>query len=195
MTKVRFHGPIAGLSGAMGEMIFADHKQADKTIAYMKKPSVPSQAQLNQRARFTEAAAHAAVALANPDTRDVYAQIARKRKSTLQAVAIADFLNHPSIKLLDLSNYKGRASDSIVIRAVDDIGLADLQVRILAQDGTPIESGKAVERGIHSGKWIYTATAQVATGSDLCIEVVGVDHAGTTAQMTENATIGVVSRD
>ena len=37
MTKVRFHGPIAGFSGAMGEMVFADNEGKGWTVAYMKK--------------------------------------------------------------------------------------------------------------------------------------------------------------
>ncbi len=54
------------------------------------------------------------------------------------------------------------------------------------QDGTPIESGRAVETGVRSGEWTYTATAHVALGSDIFIEVNGVDHAGHETKLTEN---------
>ena len=186
MTKVRFHGPIAGFSGAMGEMVFADQKAKGKTIAYMKPHYVPSQAQLNQQQRFGAAALYAKAALANPATREFYDTIAKERGSTVQAVALADFLIEPSIKPLDLSEYKGRVGDTILIRAVDDIGLADVDVELTAIDGTNIEKGKAVENGIRSGYWTYTATKPVALGSDIFIKVVGVDHAGNEAQITEN---------
>jgi hypothetical protein len=68
--------------------------------------------------------------------------------------------------------------------------LADLNVEIVAQDGTHIESGKAVEQGVRSGKWIYTATAQVNIGTDVFIEAKGVDHAGNETQITENPIVG-----
>jgi len=58
------------------------------------------------------------------------------------------------------------------------------------QDGTPIESGSAVEEGERSGRWIYTATKAVALGSDVFIEVKGCDHAGNKVQLTENPTVG-----
>jgi len=44
---------------------------------------------------------------------------------------------------------------------------------------------------VRSGKWIYTATAQVALGTDVFIEVEGVDHAGNETKITENPTVGV----
>jgi hypothetical protein len=66
-----------------------------------------------------------------------------------------------------------------------------VDVNLVAQDGTPIERGKAVETGVGSGKWNYTATRQVALGTDIFIEVVGVDHAGNQAKITENPTVEV----
>ncbi len=41
MSKVTFHGPIAGLQGAMGEMVFKKYK--GKTIAYMKSDAPPTE--------------------------------------------------------------------------------------------------------------------------------------------------------
>jgi len=76
--------------------------------------------------------------------------------------------------------------NTISIRAVDDIGLADVEVELIAIDGTNIEKGKGVENGIRSRHWTYTAKAPVALGSDIFIKVVGVDHAGTKAQITES---------
>ena len=74
---------------------------------------------------------------------------------------------------------------------MDDIGLADVEVELTASNGTQIEKGKAVENGVRTGRWTYTATAPVALGSDIFIKVVGVDHAGTETQITENPTVGM----
>ena len=192
MTKVRFHGPVAGFSGAMGEMVFADNEEAGRTVAYMKKHYAPSGAQLAQRARLAEAAYHASEMLSDPGISAFYAQIAKERKSTAQAVAIADILNLPSLEAIDLSKYKGQVGDPIEIQAVDDIGLADLEVIVSTQDGSPIERGKAVEKVVRSGKWLYTATAPVASGSEIYIELRGVDHAQNEAKRAEYATVGAV---
>ena len=191
MTKVRFHGPVAGFSGAMGEMVFADSKSKNRTTAYMKSHTPPTQAQLDHQARFTEAVLRAKAALTDPATYAFYAAIAKERDTTAQIVALTDFLVEPSFKPLDLSNYKGRVGDTILIRAVDDIGLANVEVNIVSQDGTPIEHGQAIENGVRTGFWTYIATKPVAIGADIFIEVKGVDHAGTEAKITENPTVGM----
>jgi hypothetical protein len=190
MTKVRFHGPIAGFSGAMDEMVFADTKKKNRTVAYMKKHYPPTQAQIDHRARFAECAHRAEAALTDPATYAFYAAIAEERDSTPHAVAFTDFMVLPSFKPLNFSKYQGRVGDKIAIRAEDDLGLAEVNVSIVAQDGTPIEQGKATEDGVRTGIWTYVATQPVALGADIFIEVTGVDHAGNEAQITENPTVG-----
>ena len=190
MTKVRFHGPIAGFSGAMGEMVFSDSKKKNRTTARMKTHYAPTEAQLASQARFTEAARRAQKMLEDPAQREFYEMIAKERDSLPHIVALTDILVVPFFKPLDLSAYQGKVGDQIMIRAVDDIGLVNVDVNIVAQDGTPIEQGQAIEDGARSGKWIYTATRQVALGTDIFIEVKGFDHAGTKAQLSENPTVG-----
>jgi hypothetical protein len=190
MTKVRFEGPIGGFSGAMGKMVFADQKKKGRTIAYMKTQKDPTEARLEQQACFLEAAARADAALKDPATRAFYEKIAQQRDQLTRNVAIGEFLCRPFFKPLGLSSYKGQIGDIIEIRAKDSIGLVEVNVDIRAQDGSVIEQGKAVEDGFRSGFWKYTATAPVALGSDVFIEVVGFNHVGTMAKITENPTVG-----
>jgi hypothetical protein len=96
----------------------------------------------------------------------------------------------PSFKPLDLSGYQGQVGNLIQIHAVDDIGLADVEVILTILDGTQIEKGKAIESGVGTSLWNYVATAPVALNSDIFIKVVGYDHAGTKAQITENPIVG-----
>src|SRR5215210_5660747 len=119
MTKVRFHGPIAGFSGAMGEMVFADQAKKGRTLAYMKKHYDPSQAQIDHWARFKECARRAKAALTNPVDLEFYETIAQERDSNPYAVAFTDFFVVPQIKPLDLSEYKGQVGNPILIRAID----------------------------------------------------------------------------
>jgi len=174
----------------MGEMVFADQEKKGRTLAYMKKHYDPSQAQLDQWAHFKESSRRALAALENPVTRAFYETIAKQRDSNAYAVAFTDFLVLPEFKPLNLSEYKGRVGDPIRIRATDDIGLREVEVTLTANDGTELEKGYAVEDGAHTGYWTYTATQPVLLGSDIFIKVVGFDHAGTRAQITESPRVG-----
>lgn len=64
------------------------------------------------------------------------------------------------------------------------------EVAIDGQDGTGIEKGMAVEIGSHSGKWVYLATQPVAKGTDIFIELLGIDYTGKKVTMTENPVVG-----
>jgi hypothetical protein len=189
--KVILQSGLRGLSGGMQDWVYQYRDGKTYLGPKPRRTREPSQAELNQRERFKEAALYAKSALADPATREFYETVAAERGTPVFALAVGDFLNQPSIKPLDLSNYKGQVGDPILIRAVDDIGLADVEVELTASNGTQIEKGKAVENGVRTGRWTYTATAPVALGSDIFIKVVGVDHAGTETQITENPTVGM----
>ena len=191
MTEANLNPTVDGYRGSIGRLVFKKYK--GRTIV-AKKPvrtREPSLAELARRERFKDAVAYAKPVLADPAAREFYELIALQRDISVYALAVGDYLKQPRIKPLNLTKYKGNIGDMIQIRAVDDIGLAYLDVEIVAQDGPPIESGKALETGAGTGKWTYTATAQVALGSDIFIEVKGADHAGNETQMTENPTVGV----
>lgn len=190
MTKVHLQPGLRGLSGGMGDWVYS--MRNGRTILGMRaiKTAEPSEAQVAQQERFKEAVLFAKSAVANQALREFYAPIAQERELSVYALAIADFLNRPSFQYVDLVNYKGRVGDPIVIKALDDLGLVDVDVELVTQEGAPIESGKAVEQGTGSGKWIYTATAPVALGSTIFIEVNGIDHAGTKTKISANPIVG-----
>lgn len=191
MTEVNLNETVNGYSGAIGRLVFRQYR--GRTIVG-RKPVVtkePTAGQLAQRERFKEAAAFGKLAQADPELRAFYEPIARERGTSIYTVAVGDFLKMPSLKALDLSKYQGQVGDTILIRAVDDIGLASMEVKIFAQEGALIEQGSAVETGAGSGYWVYTATAPVALGSGIFIDVVGVDHARNEVKRSENPTVGM----
>ena len=190
MTEANLNETFDGYRGAIGNLVFKKYRGRTIVCRKPKFTQPPSPLQVAERAHFKEAVAYARSVRADPLARAFYEPIARERDTSVYWLAISDFRCAPSIQQLDLSSYQGRVGDVIVIRAVDNIGLAEMMVSIVAQDGTPIESGQAVEEGNGSGKWIYTATKQVALGSDVFIEVKGEDHAGNKTQITENPTVG-----
>jgi hypothetical protein len=191
MTEVSLNETIDGYRGAIGNLVFKKYKGRIIVCRKPKFTKPPSRLQIAERAHFSEAVAYAQSVKADPVARAFYEPIAKERDTCVYWLAIKDFRCAPSLLPLDLSEYEGKVGDKITIRAVDIIGLAHVDVKVFAQDGTPIEQGKAVENGVRSGKWIYTATAPVALGTDVFIEVNGVDHAGNEAQLSENPTVGM----
>jgi len=190
MSDVELNETINGYRGSIGKLVFKKYKGRTIVGRKVKSSKPPSEAQLAYREEFRAASNFAKTVKANSALLAFYGSIAEQRDVTVRVVAMGDYLKKPTIKPLNLDNYKGRIGDVIEIRAEDDLGLADLSVKIVAQDGTPIESGQAVEEGERSGKWNYTITKAVAMGSDVFIEVKGCDHAGNKAQITENPTVG-----
>jgi hypothetical protein len=191
MTKVRFKGPIGGFSGAMDGMVFADN--GERTVAYIRKErkGEKSEAELERDDNWAEARAYASsVKESNPDLWDLYRQVGRERKVSPFALAVGDYLKPPSFRSLDLRNYRGQVGDPIQIHAVDNIGLASVEVSIDRQDGSGVEKGMAVEMGARTGFWAFKATQPVDLGTGIFIEVVGLDHAGHEVRMTEGPVVG-----
>ena len=190
MTKVRFLGPIGGFSGEMDGIVFADTEKKNRTSAYKKKNRQPSEAQLGVQKNFARASRRADQALEDPAKREFYEMIALERESNAHMVAHTDFLVKPTFKPLDLSEYKGKVGDKIMVVATDDIGLASVEFTLTAVDGTRIEQGPAIEDGVRSGDWFYTATVAVPLGADIFVQARGVDHAGNKASVSANPIVG-----
>ena len=152
MSDVELNETINGYRGAIGKLVFKKYKGRTMVCRKGVSNKPPTEGQLAQREDFADAAAFAKSVKANPALLAFYEPIAEQRDLTIRGVAMGDYLKKPTIKPLDLDNYKGHIGDVIKIRAIDDIGLAELNVNITAQDGTPIESGPAMEEGERSGK-------------------------------------------
>jgi hypothetical protein len=103
---------------------------------------------------------------------------------------MGDYMNAPTIAMLDVSDYKGRIGDPIYIRACDDVGVVDVNVRLTRADGTPIENGKAVENGAGSGHWQYRASVAVPLGTDIFISADAFDRPGHRAVASVNPIVG-----
>jgi hypothetical protein len=190
MSEVNLNPTVDGYRGSIGRLVFKRYK--GRTIVARKpvRTKEPSPAELAQRERFRDAVSYAKSVLADPALLQFYKPIAMQRNLSVYTVAMGDYLKVPTIEPLDLSSYKGRVGDPISLRAKDDIGLAALDVKLVSGQGALIEQGAAVETGAGSGKWIYTATAPVALGADIFVEVTGVDHAGNRVKFSESPRVG-----
>jgi hypothetical protein len=60
-----------------------------------------------------------------------------------------------------------------------------VQVAIAQADGTAVEEGAATQTPPNSGRWLYTATAAVPTGTSVRITVTATDRPGHAGSKTE----------
>jgi len=183
MTKARMHPALLEFRGAMGDMLF--RKQNGKVYVSIK-PDMngvqPSPAQAAHRERFRDAVDYGKTAMADSDLRKMYEQAAKEKGTPVFALIVADFLNVPSIRDVDLSAYNGQVNEVIKIKASDDFGLVSVRVTITdAQTGNPIESGDAFEIAPGAGLWLYNSTAAVSAGTTMNINVIATDRPGGTA--------------
>jgi hypothetical protein len=172
-------------------MVFADN--GERTVAYVKKErkSEKSQAELARDYHMAEARAYATTVKAeNPELWALYKQLGKPKKISPRAIAVKDFMKVPKFSPLNLTNYLGQVGDPIKIHCADVIGLVSVEVSIEKQDGTDIEKGMAAELDAREGFWMYKATQAIPRGTDIFIEVTGLDHAGHRVTMTENPVVG-----
>src|SRR5512139_172040 len=101
MAKIRFKGPIGGMSGSVDGMVFADN--GVRTVAYVRKPRTgeKSEAELRRDYLMAEARAYATtVKNEDPELWALYKQVGKPKKISPQAIAIKDFMNVPFFRPL-----------------------------------------------------------------------------------------------
>ena len=191
MAKVKLNPMFEEVSGGLGDLVFREVN--GKTIL-SRKPDFSgneiSENQVAHRERFRQAVAYGRSVLADSNMRDLYTQAADRKGMPLFAFTVADFFNAPSVNDVDLSAYVGQPGDVIKVSAMDDFGVASVQVMVSnAQNGASIETGYAVETAAGSGLWVYTATVSVPAGSEVNFNVVATDYPGGTALNTSAKSI------
>ena len=192
MAKIKLDPIFAGISGKFGNVVIKKNKNGQSYIALLpeKSQDQPSPAQLARRQEFAKASDYAKSVVADETARAFYEDLARRRKTTVRTLCMGDYLNPPTITLLDFSDYKGRIGDPIFILAHDDVGVVNVNVRLTRADGTPIEHGKAVENGAGSGHWHYRARVAVPLGTDIFISADAFDRPGNRAVASVNPNVG-----
>jgi hypothetical protein len=182
--KFKLNPAFEQASGSLGDLVFREVN--GKTIV-SRKPSTNgeiTEAQAAHRERFRQAAAYGKFALANQTTRELYESASEEKDISAFALCVADFLNLPSIKDVDLSAYHGQTGDTIKLITSDDFGVVNVHVVITNALGTILESGNAVEAPAGTGHWSYTATAAVAAGTTVTVKVTATDRPGGVATTT-----------
>ena len=183
MANVKLNPILEEIRGQVGDLVFKRFN--DRTIISRKanlEGVPPTPAQVAHQQRFRQAALYGRVVLADPDTKAVYEDAARAEKKPVFSLMVADFLTAPSIDEVDLSSYSGATGDPITVTAVDDFGVVGVQVSLSDGDGNELERGDALQ-GL-DGRWVYTATTTVATGTTVRIDVTASDRPGGVGEAT-----------
>ena len=155
MAKSKHNVVTHGLSGTVGDLLVFSQRHGQTVVSKVPQRSAQaSERQLEQRNRFQQAVFYGKAAIASPETASLY-KAATRRGLTPFNVAVADFLNAPDIRQVDLSEYAGNAGDKITVDATDDFAVESVTVKIVNENGV-VEEGAAT-RGV-GNRWTYTAT-------------------------------------
>ena len=186
MAKVKLNPVVEQIRGGIGDLIF---KRYEGEVIVVRKADMTdrewSEAQLAKREQFRQAALYGKLVMADPVTKARYVEAAKAQGQPVFSLTVADFFNAPSVDEVDLSAYTGKVGDVIVIRASDDFEVKDVSVVLTKGDGSPVESGVATETPVRSGRWVYTATVEMAAGTPVRIAVTAIDRPGHRAVKTE----------
>jgi hypothetical protein len=191
MAKMKFNGFVDKISGKVGGLVVRKGRRGKYTLSNTPDFSevVPSQAQLGQRKVFGRAVEYANSVKTDPDKLAFYEKLAEQKDLPTQALCVGDYLNVLTMDDLDLSIYKGKVGDSILIATHDDVGVVKVNVELTRTDGTNIERGQAVDLG--AGNWAYIATVPVPVGTDIFIEAEAFDRPGNRTVCSANPTVGI----
>lgn len=147
------------LKGKVGDLLVF-HTRGDKTYvstAPEHKNRERTEAQKAHAKLFQEAIIYGKGVIADPAMKEAYQQGAVGNQTAFN-VAVADFLCAPQIEEIDVSNYSGKAGNSIRIRATDDFKVIQVMVSIYNSGNTLVEEGYAIQDR-NQVDWIYTTTA------------------------------------
>jgi hypothetical protein len=189
MAKTKLNPILEQVRGQVGDLVFKRY-QGETVLA--RKPDLdgvePTQAQLAARENFRQATLYGKMVMADPDAKAIYEQAAKERGQPVFSVLVADYYNAPSVNYVDLGGYSGKVGDKVTILAHDDFAVVGVTVALANGNGQSIETGAATESAPGSGRWMYTATQAVPTGTTVRVTVTATDRPGHTGVKTETKT-------
>ncbi|MDM1296826.1 hypothetical protein HX021_21285 [Sphingobacterium sp. N143] len=158
MAKSRDNVIMQGASGTIGRMLVF-RQRGDQTIIArrpkkMENGRVPTDKQIAVQNRFMDASLYARTAILDPDLKAAYQAKANINQSAYN-VAFKDFFTAPVIRRWDDSGYQGNAVDQITLMVKDVMAVVKVQVQILDQNDTVIETGLAQDMDGIGVSWMY----------------------------------------
>jgi hypothetical protein len=176
MAKVKLNPVMEQMRGKIGDLVFKRYE--DEVIVSRKSSqtgATPTAGQAAHRERFRLAAVYASGVFAVPEDKKLYEDAANARHKPAFSVAVGDFLNAPTIDVVDLAAYTGKVGDPIVIRASDDFEVVSVTVVVRNAERGLLEQGPAT---LVQGSWRYVAQTTMDPGLPLVIDVTATDRPG-----------------
>jgi len=188
MADVNLNALVDGLSGKVGKKMVM-RQRGGRTIL-CSRPTFSGEAttkQKDHRERFTNAAKFAKSALANPEVKDEY-KLSVKGDTFMTAftAAVTDYMTAPEIASVDVSTYKGKVGDAIVLGSAKEFKLITVSVSIQKADGTVIESGAAAASDALRMEWSYKATVAVPDLTGVKVVITATDRPGKIATLEKS---------
>jgi len=177
MAKITLNPALKAFHGKIGGLVFKQFAGKEIVASAPGPRSNWTEGQLAQRQQFKLAAIYGKTALANPDTKTIYEAKSKQSGVPVFALTVADFFNPPVVDEVDLSGYSGQVGDTIKITAHDDFKVTGVQVVVRDNGGAVVEQGAATLSAT-DGSWQYKATATLAQGQAVVIEVSATDLPG-----------------
>lgn len=175
MATVAVTAVTNGFSGSIGKLLF--RQVYGKTIV-SKKPRLPkkqSELQRTNRLKFKDASLWAKATVRDPERKAYYLRMAKKLKlPNAYTAAICDYMRKGEINKVDTRQYKGKAGDTIRVKASKkDFPVRTVKIILHNETGHVIESGKAV---IKNGVFIYKTCTTLSAKIPITLNVKLSDH-------------------
>jgi len=169
-------------SGIFGNQVLlrSRRKNTVLTIEPVKNSKTYTEGQERVKDRFRNGAAWAKEILKDPDLYELYLARARDGK-TPYTVALTDYLRPPKILMIDTANYTGAEGDEVIVSAVDDVMVMQVEVAITGANGVQVEKGVCT-RSQFGNLWTYVATAAVENTAGITITAWATDIPGNKAE-------------
>jgi hypothetical protein len=171
---------VLSAKGQLGSVVFYPHPFKAGLFVMRgkgKRTKAATDAELENQERFRRAQAYAKAAQNDP--RYQAAQKTTHRQAV--NIAIANYLNAPVVRDIDLGEYTGAAGQVIRVQADDDFEVTGILIRILDLAGVLLESGSATRAPEGNTTWNYTAQADIPRGQTVVIEATAIDDPGNRA--------------
>jgi signal peptidase I len=160
MPKIGNNPIMKGLSGMLGDVVVYREQRGTMVMSNRpKKPAAPTNHQKLQGSKFRQAVAYAHAQMEIPEAKAEYdARIDNKKFVSGFSVAVTDYLKGPEITAIEASEYRGQVGDPIVIVAIDNFKVTDVNVQIRSAADALIEEGPAIQNPANELAWIFATT-------------------------------------
>lgn len=182
MAILPVNSVLNGTSGILGDLVFKNRN--GKTFVSARpqcKERIATGGQTQVQEQFLRCVKYAKEVIRNPAIKNLYMAAAQKGKSAYN-IAFADAFKAPEIRCIDVSRYKGRKNNVILVTAKDDFKVVNVLVSIYSAKGKLIEQGNAVLE--YDLEWKYTVNKSTKAYIGSSITATAIDLPGNETSLT-----------